>query len=80
VTDVAGEKKFTKLTTFNGEDRNPVWGEGDAFYYLSEQDGTYNIFRSSISEPSKQKQITITREYAQSKFERMPVEALRNVG
>ena len=29
---------------------------------------------------SKQKQITITREYAQSKFERMPVEALRNVG
>ena len=58
VTDVAGDKKFTKLTTFNGEDRNPVWGEGDAFYYLSEQDGTYNIFRSSISEPSKQKQIT----------------------
>ena len=29
---------------------------------------------------SKQKQITITREYAQSKFERMPVEVLRNVG
>ena len=58
-TNVDGTRKFTKVTSFNGEDRNPVWGnDGDSFYYLSEQDGSFNIFRSSITEPGKQKQIT----------------------
>lgn len=37
------EGKYTKLTTFNGEDRNPVWGEGGAFYYLTEENGTFNV-------------------------------------
>ena len=58
-TNVDGTRKFTKITSFKGEDRNPVWaGDGDTFYYLSEQDGTSNIHRSSLSEPGKQKQIT----------------------
>ncbi|MBO4670523.1 MAG: PD40 domain-containing protein [Bacteroidales bacterium] len=48
------------LTTFNGEDRQPVFGpDGDSFYYISEQDGTtLNIFRSSISSPDKTKALT----------------------
>ena len=54
-----GKRKFTKITSFNGEDRNPVWSnDGDSFYYLSEQNGTSNIFRSSLSNLKKQKQIT----------------------
>lgn len=44
---INGKGKFTKLTTFNGEDRNPVFtAGGNSFYYLSEQDGTFNIYFS----------------------------------
>lgn len=40
----------TRLTTFEGEDRNPVWAaDGSSFYYLSEQDGTSNVFRHDKS-------------------------------
>ena len=32
---------FTRLTTFPGEDRNPLWApDGKSWYYLSEQGGT----------------------------------------
>ena len=33
--------QFTKVTSFPGEDRNPVWApDGNTWYYLSEQGGT----------------------------------------
>lgn len=52
-------KAYAKLTTFEGEDRNPVFGANDDdFYYLSEQDGSFNIYRSSLSDPSKTTAIT----------------------
>ncbi len=42
-------KKNTQLTTFAGEDRNPVFdANGDDFYYLSEQSGSFNVYRSSL--------------------------------
>lgn len=42
--------KFTKMTTFEGEDRNPVWAaDGQSFYYLSEQDGTFNIYKKGVN-------------------------------
>ena len=31
---------FTKLTSFPGEDRNPVWAPDGSWYYLSERGGT----------------------------------------
>ena len=41
--------KFTKLTDFNGEDRTPRWSaDGNAYYYLSEQDGTFNVYKNTI--------------------------------
>jgi len=41
--------KFTKLTDFNGEDRTPRWSaDGSAYYYLSEQDGTFNVYKNTI--------------------------------
>ena len=44
---IDGNGTFTKLSTFNGEDRNPVFmSDGNAYYYLSEQDGTLNIYYS----------------------------------
>ena len=51
---------FTKLSTYKGEDRNPVFAaDGDTFWFLSEQDGkTSNVYRSSLSSPSTQVQLT----------------------
>ena len=49
---------YTKLTDFGGEDRNPVWtADGTGFYYLSEKDGTSNVYRRSLDGKQEQ-QIT----------------------
>ncbi|MGM9736773.1 MAG: S41 family peptidase [Candidatus Cryptobacteroides sp.] len=59
---IDGNSEFTKLTTFKGEDRNPVFGkDGDTFYYTSEEDGTSNIYRSSISSPGSKVQLTFAK-------------------
>ena len=50
--------KYTKLTDFAGEDRTPVWtADGKGYYYLSEQDGTFNIWYRSLDGKQNQ-QIT----------------------
>ena len=50
--------KYQKLTTFKGEDRNPVWAaDNQSFYYLSEQDGSFNVYRRNIAS-GKDTQIT----------------------
>lgn len=53
----AGDGKlsgFSKITSFNGEDRNPVWNEeGRSFYYLSEEDGNSNIYLYDIRDNSR---------------------------
>ena len=51
---------FKKLTSYIGEDRNPVFAaDGETFYYLSEQNGTtINVFKSSVSAPEKPVQLT----------------------
>ena len=43
------ERGYKKLSTFNGEDRNPVWASADTYYYLSEQNGTFNVFKANIN-------------------------------
>ena len=48
---------FRKLTTFDGEDRDPVWSaDGKSFYYLSEQSGTLNVYHRTLD--GKETQIT----------------------
>ena len=48
---------FRKLTTFDGEYRDPVWSaDGKSFYYLSEQSGTLNIYHRTLD--GKETQIT----------------------
>ena len=46
-------KKYQQLTDFKGEDLNPVFGANDDYYYLSEQGGSFNVYKSSLGEPSK---------------------------
>ena len=50
--------KFTQITTFGGEDRDPVYApDGKSFYWLSEQDGTFNVWKHSF-DGGADKQIT----------------------
>lgn len=45
---------FSKLTTFNGEDRTPRWApDGTSFYYLSEEDGTFNVYKRGVKSADK---------------------------
>lgn len=56
---INGDCVFTKLTTFKGEDRNPVLHGDNTLYYLSEQDGTFNVFRiNSLVDDTKPEQVT----------------------
>ena len=57
-----------KITTFAGEDRNPVLADGDrSFYYLSEESGSFNVQRMSL-QGGKPQQIT--------SFKKLPVRFL----
>ena len=56
---VTGDGTFTKLTTFIGEDRNPVFAaDGKTYYYISEADGTLNIYKASTDTPGQATQMT----------------------
>lgn len=45
-----GERTFKKITSFRGEDRDPIWTpDGSAFYYLSEEKGSFNIFKNDLT-------------------------------
>jgi tricorn protease len=51
--------KYEQLTSFKGEDRNPVIAANDRdYYYLSEQDGTMNVYKSALTAPDKPEQLT----------------------
>ncbi|MEY3321967.1 MAG: hypothetical protein RLZZ417_1550 [Bacteroidota bacterium] len=61
--------KHTKLTSFPGEDRNPLFSsDGKSVYYLSEQFGTFNVCKLSLDNPTKMEQVT--------KFTKHPVRFL----
>lgn len=55
---IMSKGKYTKLTNFKGEDRTPVWtADGKGYFYLSEQDGTFNVWKRSLDGTQNQ-QIT----------------------
>lgn len=62
-------KKYTMLSTFKGENRNPVFDSNDNdFYFLSEQSGSFNVYKSSLADPAKSVAVT--------KFTKNPVRFL----
>jgi tricorn protease-like protein len=61
---ISGDGAFHRLSGFSGEDRNPVFGaDGRTYYYLSEKDGTFNVYRSSVATPGEDTQLTSFRGY-----------------
>jgi Tol biopolymer transport system component/C-terminal processing protease CtpA/Prc len=59
----ARNNSHRKLSTFGGEDRNPVWADAGHIFYLSEQSGSFNIFRCSIQENSAPEQVTFMKDH-----------------
>lgn len=52
-------EEYTQLSSFEGEDRNPVFAEdNDTYYFLSESSGSFNIYKSSLSDPASKTAIT----------------------
>lgn len=48
-----------KVTSFIGEDRSPVFTDGDkAMFYLSEQAGSFNVFKKGLDAGSQPQQLT----------------------
>lgn len=43
-----------KVTSFEGEDRTPVWAGEENIYYLSEKSGSFNVFNSNLKDSSRQ--------------------------
>lgn len=42
--------EYTQVSSYEGEDREPVWGSDDnSFYYLSEKNGTQNLYKGSVN-------------------------------
>src|SRR3981081_1796819 len=67
----ASTGSHTKLTTYAGEDRNPVWApDENSLFYLSEQSGSLNIWNLPLKDgqPGTPRQIT--------QFEKNPVRFL----
>lgn len=62
------KKTYNKVSDFKGEDREPVWGSGDTFFYLSERNGNQNLFKASTLSPAVVTQLT--------NFEKNPVRNL----
>ena len=51
-------EQYKRLTTFRGEDRTPRWAaDGQSFYYLSERDGTFNVWLRN-TDGSNERQLT----------------------
>lgn len=52
------EPQYRRLTTFGGEDREPVWApDGKSFYYLSEENGSFNVYQRT---PGEAKSVQLT--------------------
>nr|WP_136251917.1 S41 family peptidase [Ningiella ruwaisensis] len=52
-------KEHRQITEFEGEDRNPVFAdENDAVFYLSEKNGSFNVYRMDLDRPSRSTQLT----------------------
>ena len=51
--------EHTQLTTFAGEDRNACWSADEqSVYYLSEESGSFNVWKMDASNPNQKTQLT----------------------
>ena len=52
-------RKFTRLTAYGYDDRQPVWGPDEqSIFYLSEKSGSFNVWTMKLSDPENPTQVT----------------------
>ena len=52
-------KSYRQLTSFKGDNRSPLWAaDGKQFYYLSEESGSFNVFKKGLSVQDNPVQLT----------------------
>ena len=55
----AATNTHTQLTTFEGENRQPVFNADETgVYYLSDESGTFNVWFMSLENPDDRRQVT----------------------
>lgn len=60
----AKENTHHMLTDFYGEDRNPVFSpDGSEIFYLSERNGSFNVYALDLAAPSKTEALTSLSDY-----------------
>ena len=56
---ITGNGEFKKLSTYIGEDRNPVFLPGtQRYFFISEADGTLNVYSADLKGGAQPKQLT----------------------
>ena len=56
---ITGNGEFKKLSTYIGEDRNPVFLPGtQRYFFISEADGTLNVYSADLKGEEQPKQLT----------------------
>lgn len=54
-----GKGSYQQVSGYEGEDREPLFGNDNDIYYLSEKgDGSQNLFKASLSDKGKMQQLT----------------------
>ncbi|MFN4144346.1 MAG: S41 family peptidase [Runella sp.] len=51
-------QKHTQITTFAGEDRNPLFVDAQTVVYLSEANGSFNVHQLSLNNPAQSQALT----------------------
>ena len=52
-------RKFTRLTAYGHDDRQPVWGPDEqSLFYLSDKSGSFNVWTMKLSDPEHPTQVT----------------------
>ena len=60
----ADKGTYEQVSTFEGEDREPVFGNNGAIYYLSEKGNiSQNLFKSSVTDKGNMQQLTSFTKY-----------------
>jgi len=60
----AKTKEHKMISSFKGEDRNPVWAENDqSLFYLSEESGSFNVHKMNVANPQQKQQVTTFKDF-----------------
>lgn len=53
-------KAYHTVTTTNTEERNPVFGANNDYYFLSERSGTFNVYKATLSNNKESNVVRLT--------------------